>query len=151
MPYSYDPEAAGLIPEGVHILTITSVEESTSRKGDPMWIVRLEDDQRREVTEWIVLTPNIVDWKLRPLWQASGLQWPDTNAILDERELVDRQVQATISHERSSEFGTQARVQGYTRVGEGSISPQEAFDMTDMQPPAPVGGPHSGADDDIPF
>lgn len=130
MPYSYDPDAAGLIPEGTTTLTITSVEETTSRKGDPMWVIRFNDHQLRETTEWIVLTPNIVDWKLRPLWEAAGLNWPGGAGILDEHDLVDRQVQATVTHEKSQDFGTQARIQGYTRPGEGDLPGQESFDTS---------------------
>jgi hypothetical protein len=146
VPYSYDPEAAGLIEEGVHRMTVTSIEETTSKRGDPMWVVRLEDGHRREVTEWIVQTPNIIDWKFKPLWQAAGFEWPRERAILDEQQLVDREVQVTIMHERTQDFGTQARIQGYAKPGEGDLPGQEAFEVGE-----PVRSGASAIDDDIPF
>lgn len=151
MPYNYDPEAAGLIPEGVHTLTITAIEETTSRNGDPMWIVRMEDRDRRELTEWIVQTPRIIDWKFKPLWQAAGLEWPQQATIIDEQQLVDRRVQATIMHEDTPQFGRQPRIQGYTRPGEGDLPGQEAFDTTDMQPARAGAQYGQDADDEIPF
>lgn len=156
MPYSYDPEAAGLIPEGVHQLIVASIEETTSRKGDPMWIVRLEDAQRREVTEWVVQTPNIIEWKFRPLWEAAGLTWPTSAAVIDEQDVVDRHVQATITHERSEKYGTSARIQGYVKPGTGDVpNGQEAFDTSDMQPAAAGGSRYGqepdGDDEPIPF
>lgn len=134
MPFSYDPEAAGLIPEGVCILTVVAIDETTSSKGDPMWIVRLEDNQQREITEWIVQTPRIIDWKFRPLWEAAGLQWPQAAAIIDEQQLIDRQVQATIKHEESPQFGRTARIDGYVTPGTSDIPDgQEAFATRDLQ------------------
>jgi hypothetical protein len=155
MPYNYDPDATGLVPEGVQIMTVTAVEETTSRNGDPMWIVRLEDQNRREITEWIVQTPNIIDWKFRPLWQAAGLEWPKAAAIIDEQQLVDRRVQATVKHEETAQFGRQARIDGYVKPGTNDLNPdQESFDTTDFQQqPARSGGGYGQdpGDDDIPF
>jgi hypothetical protein len=154
MPYSYDPDASGILAEGVHILTVTSIEDRTSRNGDPMWLVRLEDDSNREVVEWIVQKPNIIDWKFRPLWEAAGLQWPKAAAILDEQELIDKRVQVTIQHEESEQFGRQPRIAGYAPVGEGALPGQEAFDTGDT--PQPVGARYgqprqADEDEDIPF
>lgn len=147
VPYHYDPDAAGIVPEGVQILTVVAIDETTSKAGDPMWIVRLEDENRREVTEWIVQTPNIIDWKFKPLWQAAGLDWPKAATILDEQQLVDRQVQATIKHEETTQWGRQARIDGYVKPGEGTDVP---FDATDFQPP-PARATVPDDDDDIPF
>jgi hypothetical protein len=149
MPYSYDPNASDLVAEGVQILTITSVDDGFSRKGDQMWTIRLEDPQGHETTEWIVLTPNIVDWKLRPLWEAAGLQWPGGAGILDENQLIDRQVQATITHERSQDFGTQARIQGYAKPGEGDLPGQESFDTNGGGAKQPANA--TADDEEIPF
>jgi hypothetical protein len=153
MPYSYDPDAAGLIPEGVHQLTVTSIDETSSRNGDPMWVIRLEDTQHRELTEWIVQTPRIIDWKFRPLWEAAGLDWPRQATIIDEQELIDKQVQATITHEETAQFGRQPRIQGYTRVGEGDLPDgQEAFPVGDQRQPTPAGAQYGqDPDDEIPF
>jgi len=152
LPYNFDPDAAGLIPEGTHQLTVASIEDATSSKGDPMWIIRLEDDQRREITEWVVQTPRIIDWKFKPLWEAAGLTWPTQAMIIDEQELVDKQVYATIVHERSDQFGTSARIHGYIQPGEATDVPadQTAFDVGDT--PQPVGARRYGQpDDDLPF
>lgn len=150
MPYNYDPNASGLMPEGVRQLTITAIEETTSRNGDPMWVVRLEDDDRRELTEWIVQTPRIVEWKFKPLWEAAGLDWPNQAAIIDEQELVDKRVQATIVHEETAQFGRQPRIEGYAKPGTNDL--QESFDTTDFQPqPARTGAQYGQSDDDIPF
>ena len=153
MPYSYDPEAAGLIPEGVIVLTVTSIEDTHSKRGDPMWVIRFEDQQRREVTEWVVQTPNIVDWKFKPLWQAAGLEWPSAAAIIDEQQLVDRRVQATIMHERTEDFGTQARIQGYVKPGTSDVNPeQEALGGDEFKPqPTPAGAYGPDDDEPIPF
>ena len=152
MPYSYDPDASGIIPEGVAILTVVSIDETTSRNGDPMWVIRLEDAQRREITEWVVQTPNIIDWKFRPLWQAAGLDWPKSAAIIDEQQLVDRQVQATVKHEETAQFGRQARIDGYVRPGTSDLNPdQAAFDTSDFQQPARTGGGYGAPDDDEPI
>jgi hypothetical protein len=154
MPYSYDPEAAGLIPEGLTTLTIVAIDETTSRNGDPMWVVRMEDPQRREITEWIVQTPRIIDWKFKPMWEAAGLDWPTGRAIIDEQQLVDKQVQATIAHERNPDYGTQARIQGYSKPGEGDLPGQETFDVVPGPRPAVTAGNSnsgSGDEEEIPF
>jgi hypothetical protein len=145
VPYSYDPDAGGLIPEGNTQLTITAIEETTSRKGDPMWIIRMQDPANREHTEWVVQTPKMIDWKFRPLWEAAGLQWPTGTAIIDEQQLVDRRVKAFITHERNPDFGTQTRIQNYMPPGAGDLPGQESFDTT------PAGANSSGDEEEIPF
>lgn len=143
MPYSYQSDAGGLIPEGRTTLTITAIEDTTSKKGDPMWIVRLEDPQRREHTEWIVQNKKTIDWKLRPMWEAASLQWNEGDWIIDEQQLINRRVQAFITHERSPDYGLQSRIQNYATPGASDLPGQESFDT------APVGANNS--DDDIPF
>lgn len=149
MPYSYDPDKSGLISEGPHILTITAVEDTMSKSGNAMWVVRLEDQQRREVTDWIVQQDWAIEDRFRPLWEAAGLEWFIKAAIIDEQQLVDRQVQATIFHRHDPDWGTQARIQpgGYAKPGTGDIpADQEAFEVGE-----PVRTGASGIDDDIPF
>jgi hypothetical protein len=149
VPYSYDPDATGILGEGVHILTVVAIEDRISRNGDDMWLVRLEDDHQREVVEWVVQTPRIIEWKFRPLWEAAGLEWPKAAAVLDEQQLVDKKVQATIIHEKSDQYGTTPKISGYATMGESDLPGQESFDTRD-----PVGATRYGQapdDEDIPF
>lgn len=148
MPYTYDPDEAGIPAEGTHLMTVDAIDETTSSKGDPMWIVRLSTRDGLEAVDFIVHKPNIVDWKFRPLWEAAGLQWPSGRAILDEAQLVDRVVQVTIAHERSREFGLQARIQGYAPADASDLQ-QTIDDIT--QPAAATTATSAGDDDDIPF
>ena len=151
MPYTYDPDALGVVPEGVQMLTVTEIKETESNKGDPMWIVRMEDKDGYELTEFIVHKPNIIDWKFRPLWEAAGLEWPTGRAVLDEAKLVGRRVLVTVKHEKSQQFGLQARAEGYAPLGadDGTQSAQGAMEF-ETAPPKPANAVY-GDDDDIPF
>lgn len=150
MPYTYDPDEAGIPTEGTHLMTVDTIDETTSSKGDAMWIVRLRTRDGLEAVDFIVHKPNIIDWKFRPLWEAAGLQWPAGRAILDEAQLVDRQVLVTITHERSRDFGLQARIQGYAPAAAGDLSPNGQTTLDEFAQPA-AATTTAGDDDDIPF
>lgn len=157
MPYTFDPDEVAIAPEGTQLMTVTSIRETESSKGDPMWIVHLTDADGHEVPEFIVHKPNIIDWKFRPLWEAAGLQWPQGRAVIDEQQLVDRQVMVTIKHEKTEQFGLQPRVHGYAPPGASDLNPSGQESMEFETPvtagaPAPRNAIHQGDDDDdIPF
>jgi len=153
MPYTFDPDEIGIVAEGLQVLTVDEIKETESKKGDPMWIVRLTDSNGYELTDFIVHKPNIIDWKFRPLWEAAGLTWPEGRAVLDERRLVGRQVQVTVKHERSEDFGLQARAHGYSAVGISDTDPDgQASIGFSAQASQPVPAAAEDDDDDeIPF
>jgi aromatic ring-cleaving dioxygenase len=155
VPYYYDPNTSGLTPEGSHQLTIVAVEERVSRNGNDMWLVRFHDPANREIVEWIVLDDRGIDWKLKPLWQAAGLPWLEKAGVLDETLLVDKTVRATIHHEKSGEFGTQARISGYVTqqsdLGDDQAQQFFAPETTYGKAPGNAVTADVTDDEDIPF
>jgi hypothetical protein len=148
MTIRIDPNSGGLIPEGTHQLTVNTLDMTESRKGDPMLVVELGDMQDRTVTDWIVLTPKVIEWKLRALWEAAGLTWPTETSDIDENELIDKTITATVIHQRRDGF-LNAKIDTYHPVGEpGSDIPddQQAFAVN-----TPAAAPQNAIDDEIPF
>lgn len=148
MPIHVDPDQIGIMPEGVHRLTIDTIEQRISSSGNPMLVVDMSNPHGKTVTDWIVLRADLIEWKFRPLWEAAGLTWPQSATELDERELVDKTITATIIHQRRDGF-TNARVENYHPPGapQSDLPGQESFGLE----PARVAAPANAIDDDIPF
>lgn len=153
MPIHIDPHAAGLIPEGPHQLTIDTVEQQTSSTGNPMLVVDLSNPQGQTVRDWVTLLSDKLDWQLKPLWEAAGFTWPDQPTDIDETELIDKTVTATIVHRRRDGF-LNARIETYHPPGTPTTdapTDQEAFKLGDQ--PVTAGARRYGQpdDDDLPF
>lgn len=146
MPYTHDPDALAVAPEGTYPLTITAVKDTFSKKGDPMFIIQLEDDQGRELAVFAMQTPKGMDWKFKPVWKAAGFEWSeDKETVIDEQDLVDCRILGTVKHEKTTEFGLKAILDGAAPMGTEQLGDAKEFET------APASKPESDDDDDIPF
>lgn len=98
------------LPESIYDLEIKSVDQNTSKAGNPQAIVKFEvvdgDLAGRTHKEWYTITPEAV-WRLQNLCKAAGVDLVETGEVdkdnepiceFDTDELVGKFVRAEIKH-----------------------------------------------------
>jgi hypothetical protein len=93
-PYKVESDS-GELPAGEHDVEITGVKDKISSKGNPMWIVQMQDAEGRVVVDFIALVPTL-QWRIQDLWVSAGLDWPTVGEEVDETQLIGRRVHAAV-------------------------------------------------------
>ena len=158
-PYTPSADDSGL-PAGQHVVTIIDIKERTARTGTDQWLLEMYDDQNRYIEDYLALTPK-AEWRLRQVWDAAGLDWPDDGIAIDERDLLNQHVQITVAPDEWQGV-TRLKVKEYGRpVGSDIPTGPPRTDLPPATAPAPgqpsqavfpgVGGGSAQSDDDLPF
>lgn len=89
-PGNYNPRHK---PEGDYKATVSKVEDSESKAGNPMWIFTftLTSDARATYPYYCVLDENSA-WKIRNLLMACGLNVPKKRMNVDPNKIVGREL-----------------------------------------------------------
>lgn len=84
-------------PEGDYRAKVISVEETTSKQENDMWVyaIQLTSDASAVYPERIVLKENSL-WKLRNLLQAAGMNVPKKKVAVDPNKVVGREIGITL-------------------------------------------------------
>jgi hypothetical protein len=148
-PYKVEADG-GQLPAGGHEVEITKVKDTVSGKGNPMWIIELQDAEGRDATDFIVLT-KYWQHRIKELWTSAGLTWPEPGQEVDELKLIGRRVHVTTETGTDQEGKKRAEVLAYGPPGE-QLALQPSTDGGDTGISfADLAKPATGDESDVPF
>ena len=133
-----------LAPPGTYPFTITSAEEKTSKKDQPMFklAVTLHSEDGRDWFAYDYVSPGFMAHKLRHLCSGVGILDKYEAGTLEAHDLQGRQGFCDVIVQKGKgEFGPKNAIKDYLHGGTDKAAPAKG---------APVAG-GTGVEDDVPF
>ena len=134
--------STGMIGPGQHEVTVDHVDEGTSSGGHPQLIIDFKNKAGATIRDWLVVIDSTT-WKVKQLWDACGLEFPDDGGEINERDLIDKRLMIKVEPQEYNGTSRDRVTEYYTVVG--SDIPIDEF-------PTPEKAPAKSPDDEpIPF
>jgi len=89
---------SGAIGVGDHDVGIVEVVPGTNSKGNPNLRTVFETPDGAQIADWITILPQ-TQWRLRQLWEAAGLEFPNDGGEIDTDDLIGRQVHIVVEED----------------------------------------------------
>jgi hypothetical protein len=139
-----------LLPEGVHLLTVLDCKEQTSKAGNPMVVLDLEERGGERLRDWLVVTPKTEGWVLHKVARILGREDTPDELDFSPAELIGRKVWGDVHHE-TYDGKTTARVKDYQPFQSAQDTGPDPFAQIAAQAaPAPA-PPQNAINDTVPF